>query len=216
MPWVHQLCPSESPNVTKELKDVFLTWRWMVKCFPFLHNNLPHLSDWGLEILNDNLGALKGGHTRAITIKPEVWVSTQVAWTTLAKEVFQHSGLESYEVKREGMRKTCFPWCEVHHLSLLSEQTSWQEHIISPFLSVGIIPLHVFLVFRQDFLSSCESAFWLLLRFGHTAVSGSRPLWTHIENYIWASTAVFKPASDSFLDSMFRSSQMQPHYNYYF
>ena len=69
--WVHQLRPSESSNVAKELKDVFLrttTTVWWESA-----TNLAHLGDRGLEILNDNLGALKRGNTSAIAIEPEVW-----------------------------------------------------------------------------------------------------------------------------------------------
>ena len=69
---VHHFCASKSSNVAKELKDVFLTTS--------ANNNMDsasswvHLGDRSLEILNDNLGALEGGNTGAIAIKPEVLI----------------------------------------------------------------------------------------------------------------------------------------------
>ena len=70
MPGIHQLGASQSSNVAKELKDVFLRTTTTVR---ETATNLAHLGDRVLEILNDNLGALKRGNTSAIAIKPEVW-----------------------------------------------------------------------------------------------------------------------------------------------
>ena len=66
---VHHFCASKSSNVAKELKYVFLTTSTSVVDSA---TSRLHLGDRSLEILNDNLGALKGGNTGAIAIKPEV------------------------------------------------------------------------------------------------------------------------------------------------
>ena len=69
-PGFTNLARLRAPMSPKSSRMSSYKWR---KCDYGCNNFLIYLSDWRLEILNDDLCALKRGHTSTIAIKPEVW-----------------------------------------------------------------------------------------------------------------------------------------------